>query len=730
MQQHRTHGPRDDAPLPEVGDLAFVGLDMRAPSLARPGYVASALNKRILDGVYETRRGLFSPVWGRHASSEWPYRSSYLRDDDAAWLADYATSYGAGVYSDPAGDVWIVRATAGALLFFRETEIGRIVPYAAGLAVEGAVQLVQNFNELIVVRGDDDTSLVWSGNWAEQVEELVPASVAGSHTAMPGAHFALAWRERSIFLSGRDDLIFSRLADSAQYHTTAGIVYVNRGRGDVLRAALPIGAASLLVLKSQSVHVVTYLEADLSDLRQDVQPVDIQFDAPQTLVAADGRAWWLDRRGVRTAEIAAVDADNKILLRVQVVSEKIAPLLRRIAWRYASQFSAVVTTDRIYFAVALDTQTTPQTLLVWNRLYNEWESHDQWDTAALGDFAVLGFAPAVPWLNEPRLFAISPAGQIACLEYGLGEDHVGWSGTTPVRAAIADELITRGYTAGTNDPKQFRRVQVQLDTWAAAVELQAIFDGPGETKDLTEIARDRSRYFTGEAAFALDNADGRFHASHRQDYSVALSGPLPSTTTPTWTAGDSYTLGQQVYRDYDGHYYTALAPTTAELGNIPSLSPLVWQYIRPDDDAGGSAYYDYLRNSAGDVVTNSAGDSIRMSHAPAWTVGASYAAGDSVGYAGSIYTCLRANTAALGNQPEQNPALWQDQGADAELPDCALFLGDGVRLEDFQTRLERRDIGREAAWCQLAIRGTAGAHKVRSVALEAYPGSRSNLVAA
>jgi len=724
--------PSEVSPFTAAGDLAFTGMDMRAPSLVPEGFVSSARNLRVVDGVYQSRYGLFSPTWTRYASDDFPYRASYLRDDSAAWASAYATTYGAAVFSDPSttGSTWLVRVCAQALLFFRETEVGRIVPFSSGLAVSGPVQVFQNFNTLVICRGGTQSSLVWSGSFDAVVTELVPSSIVSGYAAMPPSPYGLAWRERSVLLVDRDNLILSRIADSTQYHTTNGIFYVNRGRGDVLRAAVPLGVSSLLVLKSQSLHVFGATKADLSDARIDSQAAELQFDSPRTAVAADGKVWWLDRRGVRTAEISQIDVDNKLVLTIDsTLSDRIQPLIRRIAWKYADQFSAVVTTDRIYFAVALDTQTTPQTLLVWNRLLSQWESYDQWDTATLGGFAVQAFAPNVPWLETPRLCGVSATGQIAVLEYGLGEDHVGWSGTTPVRAAISALLISRGYTAGTSDPKQFARAQFQLDTWnPGTVGLSAIYDGPGETDALAGAARNRLNYFNTAADFVGYNADGRFHDPKRQDFSVALGAALPPASgAATWTVGQTYTLGQMVYRATNGRNYEARAGTTAEASTAPDINPLLWVYVRPDDDLGGSAYYDYLLNSSGTQITNAAGDPIRMSHAVPWAVGTAYTAGTSVGYAGSIYTALARSTGALGNEPELNPSLWLDRGLDTALATAGLYLHDGVRLDDFQATADRRELRREAAWCQLSLTATQGAFKLRSLTLEVQPGRESNL---
>jgi hypothetical protein len=586
LPRHQPLGPRDTPNLPApTGDLAFAGLDMRAPPLVPPGFVSTALNLRLVEGVYESRRGWAAPPWTRYASDDFPHRATYLRDDDAAYTAAYATTYGAGVFADPGeeGDTWIVRVCAAHLVFTRETDIGRIVAFTPGVTVSAACQIFQNFNTLIIVRGDAQSSLVWEGSWTSLVTELVPNAIASGYKRVPNASYGVAWRERTVLLSGRDTLVLSAIFDSTQYDATYGSAFVNRGRGDTLRAAVPLGSSSLLILKSQSLHVYTSISATLTDARIDTQPVEMQFDSPATAIAADNKVWWLDRRGIRTAQIESIGNDNKIVLAIDsTVSDRIAPLIRRIAWRYAALFSAAVTTERIFFAVALDQQTLPQTLLVWNRQNAAWESYDQWDTTALAEFAVLAFAPAVPWLNEPRLFAVSANGRQACADYHLGEDLVGYTTTTPTRTPITATLTSRGYTSGTADAKKFTRAQVVLDTWNPTTTLSAVFDGPSETQALAAVARDRTKYFTSTADFVATNAGNDFHAARRQDYSTALASP-------------------------------------------------------------------------------------------------------------------------------------------------GLYLNDGLRLEDFQTAVERRDIGREAAWCQLTVTTTAGAMKVRSIDLETQPGPRANL---
>lgn len=713
MQRFHQYGRLDDAPLGDAGDLAFLGLDMRAPGLVRPGFVSSAKNKRIVEGVYETRRGLFSPAWVRHCSEDFPYRDSYYSigqsgADDTAWEAIYGTeTFGWGRYSDPDEDTWIVRVMATCLILYRETEVGRIIPFLPNLEVDGPVCVRQNFSELIITRGGASSSLYWSGSWSDAVEELVPDSVASGYAAVPPAHYCLAWRGRTVFLADRDDLILSRLADSTQYHTTDGIFRVNEGRGDRLRAVAPLGASSLLVLKSHSVHVFTAQAADLSDARLDEQPIDCQFDSPHTAIAADGLVWWLDRRGVRTARIGSIDADGKILLQVNSqVSDPIAPLIRRIQWQHAAEFTAAVTAKRIYFAVALDDQTSPQTLLVWNRELQAWESYDQWDSDTL-TFDVQALIGDIPWQDEPRLFAGSSGGLAACLEYGLGEDEVGWSGDYWLRANIEDELATRAYLVGTSAVKLFQRVQVHLETLdPGAIEHEAQFDGPGESLDLGYITRNATKFFTTAADFYPYNLDGRFHDPHRQDYGVHFTSSSPSLK-PSWAEGNSYALNYEVFNPYDGHEYKALVGgVLSSLGNAP--------------DAAGGVGETYWE-ADGNATTE-----------PAWADGAAYVAGDAVSYYGFRKVARLSHTSAAGNLPGTTggSGVWQDLGESSLLKTQSIYLGegDGIRLEDYQSAVERRELKREAAWCKIVLRSLQGSVRVCAVELEVSPGPHSNLV--
>ena len=636
----------DPLPIAEDGDLAWTGMDMRAPPLVQPGFASSAKNMRVEDGVYWPRKGLFTPTWTRYASGDFPYRSSYYRNDDAAWTAAYATTYGSCIFSDPnsSGDTWLVRVCGSALLFFRETEIGRIIDFGPGLTVSGPVIIFQNFNQLIINRGGTESSLVWDGSFDSLVLELVPGSITSGYAAVPPASYGLAWRERSVLLCDRDNLVLTRIADSTQYHTTNGIFYVNKGAGDVLRAAVPIGARSLLVLKSQSLHVFSATLADLTDARIDVQPVEMRFDSPKTAVSADNKIWWLDRRGVRTAEVTQVDGDNKVRLQIDsTISDKIRPLVNRINWQYASLFSAAVTTDRIYFAVALDTQTTPQTLIVWNRVFNAWESYDQWNVT----FSVQSLVAGYEWLKEPRLFAVSSTGYAACLNYGLGEDHVGWSDDTATTSPIIQEFTSRGYTAGTNDTKLFKLAKIQADTWnPGTLAVSAIYDGPEEDDTLNGITRDRTKYFTAAADFTGTNVDGRFPESKRQDYSVKLTGTIPASGYADWADGASYSIGSTVYRPTNGRNYTSLSNHTGSDGNIPDESPDIWAYVVAAPNIGNDT----------------------------WTSGGTYVAGDSVYFRQVQYVCLIANTATYGNIPEETPSVWTDNGLDSAVGSAGIFL--------------------------------------------------------
>jgi hypothetical protein len=260
-------------------------------------------------------------------------------------------------------------------------------------------------------------------------------------------------------------------------------------------------------------------------------------------------------------------------------------------------------------------------------------------------FSVQSLVSGYEWLNEPRTFAISSTGYVACLNYGLGEDHVGWSGDAATTSPIAQEFISRGYTTGTNDTKLFKLAKIQADTWnPGTLAVSAIYDGPEEDDSLNGITRDRTKYFTAAADFTGTNVDGRFPEAKRQDYSVKLTGTIPASGYANWADGASYSIGSTVYRPTNGRNYTSLSNHTGSDGNIPGEDDAVWFY------------------SGVTVASDS------------WEPGITYVMDDFVTFGQGIYICLVGHVSTYGNTPEEAPSVWTDNGLDTAVGAAGVFL--------------------------------------------------------
>ena len=235
-----------------------------------------------------------------------------------------------------------------------------------------------------------------------------------------------------------------------------------------------------------------------------------------------------------------------------------------------------------------------------------------------------------------------------------------------------------------------------------------------------------------------------------------------SSLTPTWTEGSTYYEGLRVVYRYNWH---ALIAQVATYGNDPSRHPEYWEDLgldagtfwlgSPAVAAPLTAYHSADVNQDAKISYR---EYVRVLELYYYTVGTTRTGEyhtDALAYSGfapgpgAITTYHSADTdqngrislveltrvAELSNSLTGTvrtgvyhvEAGTEDGFAPGADPATTAAGTDGVRLEDFQTAVERRDLGREAAWCQLSVSHTTGAIKIRAIDLEAQPGPRANL---
>jgi hypothetical protein len=276
-------------------------------------------------------------------------------------------------------------------------------------------------------------------------------------------------------------------------------------------------------------------------------------------------------------------------------------------------------------------------------------------------------------------------------------------------------------------------------------------------------------YVLNDNVFLLENAHNYRATQSSTGLQTNVPGQAPAfwrklstgtSVNPTWASGNVYTVGMQVVYH---NTYECIAAHTASYGTDPIHHPEYWTDLgldggsdnpylgRPAVPATLSAYHsaDVDRDAVisfreyervVDLYNYRSGTTRTGEYHTDPLAYSGYAPGP-----GAITTYHSADTDQNGRISlfeltrviellnSSGGAYHVEAGTeDGFAPGASTDPGtpagsDGVRLEDFQTAIERRDLGREAAWCQLSISNTSGAVKIRAIDLEAAPGPRANL---
>jgi len=337
MNRYDAYYPRDTAPQRD-GDAGFVGVDERLdPALLPPGFVASAKNCRFRNGQVETRGG----------DTIWPW----MRDDG---MTKFGTVFCATTFSDPIdGTEWIVIAADTGVWATCPNNVAKSVSLPGGVTLTAAtaVQMVQCFNVLVLLRGPEAAPLVCA-NGLDAGFTAITQTASGSGTeTIPNSAFGLFFANRLLLVHERDQLAASDALDYTRYAPTLANFRINQGDNDALVAVSAFNESTLIMLKDQSVWRVDNVYGDLSQIT--LRKVTSQYGciAPRSVVQYGTNLAWFSERGVETIKLTEL---NQIQGRSVSLSDKLTKTLERINWKYANGICGSFWNGKLYFAVPLD----------------------------------------------------------------------------------------------------------------------------------------------------------------------------------------------------------------------------------------------------------------------------------------------------------------------------------------------------------------------------------------
>lgn len=334
---------------PPLGDVAFSGVSMRSKPAATPaGFGTAAVNMRFDDRVAQIRRGGQLLCWANRAA------------EASATVQAFGEVHGAGVFRDPNDTDWIIIAADGKVYYLREHLAARELPLPDGEIIEGEVDFVQCFDQLLMLRGANRSTLVLrdiNQSWTLPVQvDDDPDNVGQNPTdgteQIPNGQIGLSMQNRFLGVRGRDEVACSDFLNYTRYQPVLEAFRINAGDSETITGLWEINSNSLLVGKSGSIHVVSGLSGNLSGLSRTSVTGEYGLVSHRAIITSGRDVWFFaNRRGV----CSVTQTEQGKYMGVDVPkSWDIQPLIDRINWSMASRFLAAKVGDKSYWGVALD----------------------------------------------------------------------------------------------------------------------------------------------------------------------------------------------------------------------------------------------------------------------------------------------------------------------------------------------------------------------------------------
>lgn len=518
-------GSTFDPSLPPEGDFAFAGVKMRQhPSTVPAGYCSFARNTRFTRGVAEPRAGVYLLPWTNKVAS--PVIQPFTR------------IYGSGVFGDPNSLQWILQAADGDVYRLRESNGARVMTLPAGTTITSNVEFLQAMNVMLMFRGPSLAPLVMDNIDAgfHDVPSLdndtanADQNPTDGTEQIPNASFGLFMQDRVFVPFDKDFIAASDFLNYTRYQPTLGAFKINVGDDQQITALHEFSETSMIVGKDRSVHLVTGVEGDLSNLARFTITDEYGIISNKAVVTVGKDVWFLaTRRGIcsvtqtETGKVQGVDIP---------VSDDIQPLIDRINWSTATNAVARKVGNFSYWAVPLDGSATNNAVLVYDHLNQAWAGYDDGTAIDVRDWL------RATYIGTERLFMVTNTGYTALYEQGAHDQT-----TASTFVEISHTVRTRGYaTRATLGRIRATVVHAQIRTWNPSYNVRLILDGVAELQTVATKTRDRTLYIApwDAAPWTATNVNNDHATAFRQDYSA----PIGTGSTRFYLgAGDGVDFG-------------------------------------------------------------------------------------------------------------------------------------------------------------------------------------------
>jgi hypothetical protein len=493
MPKYRSHGNLDD-PFGQDGEVGFLGLDvLTEPTLLEQGMLQQAENVRINSGVVESRKGLSK-------------------------IKDIVNGKGLIKFSDPNGQEDVLVASHNQVTgVFTEFNI----PIENAFSETDEVSGIQAFEKVFLFASGNRPKRFASGDDTFTDFPTNPSQDDPLFLPCPNSPFGTYMANRLIVLNPDDSstsIICSDILDENNFQKSTGEFFVNKGTSDFTLALFPWPENQLIVLNNKSIHIL----GNIHSLDSTSFEISRQYGIGGTrcAVASGSYIYFISNEGDFQVLVPSSDpakglgiSVSKVTLDTEPLSKRITPIIDRINLSQIHKSIAHYHRNKVYFAVCLDGEEEPKTIIVYDSLRSQFVSVDKLPVA-IKDMASI----------EDKLIILS---KDSVYQYESSDTDDG--------IPITSKATTRNFTMNASDVKNYTsgsiaysatdgtQMQVVVQTQSPdSTILSKVINSTG-TDDSFEKFNIKSRGHS--ASITVDSFGGKFGLKR-----VGLNGYLTGRT--------------------------------------------------------------------------------------------------------------------------------------------------------------------------------------------------------
>jgi hypothetical protein len=340
MDPYRTYGQEDQQTLPD-GDALWNGVNLKDAAHTLPaGLAAEGVNLRFTDGHPEPRKGCRLIGWANRRDTA-----------DPGKILSYAAARGIARFTSPVtGQDWLLIAAGGYVWRTRQGMAPVKVPIPDGTAFTERVNLVQAFNVVIMMRGENQDRLIMEdiGEGFKTVPNPSPHL-----TQIPNSTTALVFQNRLLVPYDRDLVAVSDVLDYMYFDSARNTFRINRGTDDSLVGLYKFNDTTVLAFKERSVYAISGLTPDSAGAYPGAVLDEITREygcrSVKSMVAVGSDVWFMaDQRGM----VSITQTLSNKLQGVDVPkSRNVEPIIKEINWNCPEAVCCAYWDNRVYVAI-------------------------------------------------------------------------------------------------------------------------------------------------------------------------------------------------------------------------------------------------------------------------------------------------------------------------------------------------------------------------------------------